>query len=100
MPKMNKLRVDTSHKEDVDDDEDIPMSFCNIDLRHSSENSAFTPVKPKNVNSVILEKQEVQYVNETRNQRKNAFRTIKGMFSSSIKQVCPCIKEPTLKNPS
>jgi hypothetical protein len=90
MPKMNKLRVDTSYKEDVNETEDIPMNFCNIELNHSGEKSAFTPVKQKNVNGVILER---QHMNETRNQRKSAFRTIKGLFNSSIKQVCPCVKE-------
>ena len=90
MPKMNKLRVDTSYKEDDNEYDDIPMTFCNTDLKHSSGKSAFTPVKQKNVNGVILERQNM---NETRNQRKSAFRTIKGLFSSSIKQVCPCVKE-------
>ena len=90
MPKMNKLRVDTSYKEDMDETEDIPMNFCNIELNHSGEKSAFTPVKQKNVNGVILER---QHMNETRNQRKSAFRAIKGLFNSSFKQVCPCVKE-------
>jgi hypothetical protein len=92
MPRMNKLRVDTSYKEDVDENEDIPMNFCNIEFKHSGEMSAFTQVNQKNVNDVILEKQQL---NETRNQRKEAFRKIRGLFSSGIKQVCPCIKEST-----
>lgn len=90
MPKMNKLQVATSCKEDDNEYDDVPLSFCNIVLNHSSENSAFTLVKPKNRISAILENQKMT---ETRNQRKSAFRVIKGLFNSSIRQVCPCVKK-------
>lgn len=90
MPKMNKLQFDASYKEDDNEYDDIPMTFCNTDLKHSSGKSAFTLVKPKNGISVLLENQKMA---EIRNQRKSAFRAIKGLFNSSFKQVCPCLKE-------
>ncbi len=80
-----KLRIQTSYEIDNEDEnEDIP-TLSNIDLMHSGEISAFTPVKPKNVNL------EQQQLNITRNQRKGAFQSIKGLFKSGIK-ICPCPK--------
>jgi hypothetical protein len=99
MPKMKKLQVDVSYKEDLDDE--FPMTFCKMDFKHSGEKSAFTQVKSKNVNDAILEdyqQKDAKRITETMNQRKDAFRSIKGLFRSGIKQVCPCIKEKESKD--
>jgi hypothetical protein len=75
---MTKLRIQTCSEDDSEDN--FPTS-SNIDLIHSGEISAFTPVKSKNVN--------VQQLNEFRNQRKDAFQSIKGLFKTGVK-ICPC----------
>ena len=97
MPKSNKLRVDMSYQA-KEEDEDIPITYCNIDLIHSGDKSAFTSVKQRNESDVILEdiyKQQLesQFVNEKRSLWKNAYRAIKDLFKARAKQVCPCIKD-------
>ena len=98
MPKPNKLQIDTSYKETTEiEDEDIPMTFCNIDLIHSGEKSAFSQVKQNKVSSVVLEddpkQQQQQDVSQHISKRKNAYRMIKDLFKAQAKQVCPCIKD-------